>query len=282
MQVKETVNNIAINAKIALKSLRKISSNQKNDALKFSAESIIKNLGKILIANQDDIKFANQKGIRKSLLKRLELDEGKIRNISKSLNDVADLEDPVGKIIDSRYRPNGLTVKKISVPIGVIGIIYESRPNVTSDAASLCLKSGNACILRCGSESFNSSKAILESLYFGLNKAKISLDSIQMIPTRSRDAVSELLKLNNSVDIIIPRGGKNLIEKIEEDHLEEFKPQLIHALKGLKESDLQLIEMRFFEGRAFKEIADITEKKESAVKMKLYRILDKLKGKFTV
>tara|TARA_Y100000589_G_scaffold332299_1_gene391384 strand:- start:8114 stop:9370 length:1257 start_codon:yes stop_codon:yes gene_type:complete len=214
MQVKETVNNIAIKAKIALKSLRKISSNQKNDALKFSAESIIKNLGKILIANQEDIKFANQKGIKKSLLKRLELDEGKIRNISKSLNDVADLEDPVGKIIDSRYRPNGLTVKKISVPIGVIGIIYESRPNVTSDAASLCLKSGNACILRCGSESFNSSKAILESLYFGLNKAKISLDSIQMIPTRSRDAVSELLKLNNSVDIIIPRGGKNLIEKI--------------------------------------------------------------------
>ena len=115
MQVKETVNNIAIKAKIALKSLRKISSNQKNDALKFSSESIIKNLGKILIANQEDIKFANQKGIKKSLLKRLELDEGKIRNISKSLNDVADLEDPVGKIIDSRYRPNGLTVKKIPI-----------------------------------------------------------------------------------------------------------------------------------------------------------------------
>ena len=227
-EVTKTVNNIAINAKRSLRSLRKTSSDQKNDALNYSAESIINNIDKILYANEKDIKFANEKGIKESLLQRLELNENKIRNISKSLNDVANLPDPIGKIINFNKRPNGLTLKKISVPIGVIGIIYESRPNVTADAASLCLKSGNACILRCGSESFNSSQVILENLYFGLKKSNITTDSIQLLPTRSREAVSELLKLTSLVDIIIPRGGKSLIEKINN----ETKIPVISHLDG--------------------------------------------------
>ncbi|PPR78338.1 MAG: Gamma-glutamyl phosphate reductase [Alphaproteobacteria bacterium MarineAlpha2_Bin1] len=228
MQVKEIINNIAKDAKSSLQSLRKVSLDQKNDALNFSAESIINNIDRIIYANKEDIEFAYKKGIKESLIQRLKLDEGKIRNISKSLNDVANLPNPLGKITESRERPNGLTVKKISVPIGVIGIIYESRPNVTSDAASLCLKSGNACILKCGSESFNSSKVIMENLHFGLNKAKITLESIQMIPTRSREAVSELLKLKSTIDIIIPRGGKSLIEKINN----ETKIPVISHLDG--------------------------------------------------
>ena len=219
---------IAKNAKNSLDSLRKTSPEQKNDALNFSAEAIVNNLEDILESNLTDIRFAKEKGIKKSLFQRLELDESKVKKISQSLTDVANLSNPLGKILDNNQRPNGLTVKKITVPIGVIGIIYESRPNVTADSASLCLKSGNASILKCGSESFNTSKTILKYMKMGLKKANITEDSIQMIPTKSRDAVTQLLKLNNFIDIIIPRGGKNLIEKINN----ETKIPVISHLDG--------------------------------------------------
>ena len=227
-KVSNIVKQIGKNARNSLDSLRKTSSEQKNDALNFSAELIHNNCENILDSNEKDIKFAKEKGIKKSLLQRLELDENKIKNISKSLINVAELPNPLGKMFDHNQRPNGLTVKKITVPIGVIAIIYESRPNVTADSASLCLKSGNASILRCGSESFNTSNKLLEYLKLGLKKANITEDSIQMIPTRSRDAVSELLKLNNLIDIIIPRGGKGLIEKINN----ETKIPVISHLDG--------------------------------------------------
>jgi glutamate-5-semialdehyde dehydrogenase len=163
------------------------------------------------------------------MLDRLALNHQRIEAMAKSLETIAELPDPIGTVLADIHRPNGLEITRVRVPIGVIGVIYESRPNVTSDAAGLCLKSGNAVILRAGSESFNSSTAIVNALHEGLNKANLPLTSIQMIPTTDRAAVSEMLKMDQYIDVLIPRGGQKLIETISA----ESRIPLFKHLSGL-------------------------------------------------
>jgi len=200
------------------------SSSEKNIALREMADAIIKHQSDILHANHQDMQLAKQKNMPKSFLDRLMLDSVRIEAMSQGLIAIADLADPVGTVIAKIQRPNGLEIDRIRTPIGVIGVIYESRPNVTADAAGLCLKSGNAVILRGGSESFHSANAILNALHDGLRKSHLPLDVIQMIPTRDRTAVDEMLQMTKYIDVIIPRGGMKLIEYISSTtHIPVFK-----------------------------------------------------------
>ena len=190
---------------------------QKNAALKGAAEAIRASQPQILAANAKDLDFAKEKGVRDSLMDRLKLDADRIEAIAQGMEDVAALPDPIGGVMAEWDRPNGLKIARVRVPLGVIGIIYESRPNVTADAGSLCLKSGNAAILRGGSESFHSSNALVECLHQGLKAAGLPEAAVQLIPTRDRAAVGVLLTMNDTVDIIVPRGGKSLIERVQKE-----------------------------------------------------------------
>ncbi|MBX7147153.1 MAG: glutamate-5-semialdehyde dehydrogenase [Alphaproteobacteria bacterium] len=189
----------------------------KTQAILESIKFLIKNKEIILKANNLDLDLAQEKKVSSAFLDRLKLDEKRIESIAKGLNDIAALKDPVGKTLAQWQRPNGLKIQKISVPFGVIGIIYEARPNVTADAGALCLKSGNAVILRSGSESFHSSQAIHQCLLEGLKTVDLPIHAIQLIQTTDRDAVGHLLSLSKYVDIIIPRGGRSLIERIKQE-----------------------------------------------------------------
>ncbi len=189
----------------------------KTRALMAAARAIRDNAGKIAAANAKDMAAARAKGLTPALLDRLELTPERIEAMAKGVEDVAALPDPVGRVLAEWDRPNGLKIARVSVPLGVIGIIYESRPNVTADAGALCLKSGNAAILRGGSESFHSSGAILDCLQAGLKEAGLPEAAIQRIPTTDRAAVGILLTMNDSVDVIVPRGGRGLIERIQRE-----------------------------------------------------------------
>lgn len=204
-------------ARKASAALAQASSAAKVTALKAAAAQIRAETPAILAANQKDLEFAQEKGIRESLIDRLLLDEERIEGIAVGLEDIADLPEPVGQTIAEWERPNGLKISRVRTPLGVIGIIYESRPNVTADAGGLCLKSGNAAILRGGSESFHSSRAITECLHHGLKLAGLPEDAVQLIPTRDRAAVGALLTMPQYVDIIVPRGGKTLIARVQEE-----------------------------------------------------------------
>ena len=191
---------------------------QKNRALETAARYIAENEDKILAANAKDMSTAHEKSLSAAMLDRLQLDSGRVRDVVDSVVQVAGLPDPIGQVIGEWTRPNGLRIQRVRVPLGVIGIIYESRPNVTADAGALCLKSGNAVILRGGSESFHSSMAIHECLVRGLAEEGLPEASIQMVPTTSRDAVGYLLsEMQQYVDVIVPRGGKNLIKRVQAD-----------------------------------------------------------------
>lgn len=190
---------------------------QKNTALKGAAKAIRVSQSQILAANAKDLDFAKEKGVRESLMDRLKLDTDRIEAIAQGMEDVAALPDPIGGVMAEWDRPNGLKIARIRVPLGVIGIIYESRPNVTADAGSLCLKSGNAAILRGGSESFHSSNALVDCLHQGLKAAGLPEAAVQLIPTRDRAAVGALLTMSDTVDIIVPRGGKSLIERVQKE-----------------------------------------------------------------
>jgi len=190
---------------------------QKNMALKGAAKAIRVSQSQILAANAKDLDFAKEKGVRESLMDRLKLDTDRIEAIAQGMEDVAALPDPIGGVMAEWDRPNGLKIARIRVPLGVIGIIYESRPNVTADAGSLCLKSGNAAILRGGSESFHSSNALVDCLHQGLKAAGLPEAAVQLIPTRDRAAVGALLTMSDTVDIIVPRGGKSLIERVQKE-----------------------------------------------------------------
>ena len=211
------IESISFKANKASKLLSSASSTNKNKALKLIANNLKKDSSKILKANEKDMKIANDNKTSKALLDRLYLDKKRIENMIDGVNNIIKLEDPVGKIIKSWTPKNGIKMSQTRVPIGVIGIIYESRPNVTVDASTLALKSGNAIILRGGSESFYSSKVITASIRNALKKSSLPVDSVQMINTVDRRAVGKLLKMNELINLIIPRGGKSLIERVQKD-----------------------------------------------------------------
>ncbi len=201
-------------ARNASRAVGRASTSQKDKALSAIADLIIEHAETLKKANAIDLVAGRSKGLDDALLDRLELTDERIVSMAEGLRQIAALPDPVGTITDLAYRPSGIQVGKMRVPLGVIAIIYESRPNVTADAAGLCLKSGNAVILRGGSEAINSNQAIAKCIKDGLEIAGLPADVVQVIETTDRAAVGELLRLKDSVDVIIPRGGKGLIERI--------------------------------------------------------------------
>ena len=214
----DNINQIGINAKKAARVLAKTSSEQKNHALQAMSKYVLADKKNILEANKLDIENSKSKNLSESFIDRLELNDERVRSISDTLLEIESFKDPVGKILDSWQRPNGMHISRVTTPLGVIGIIFESRPNVTADAGALSLKAGNASILRGGSDSINSSLAIHESLVKGLKEAGIDENAIQIIKTTDREVVKQMLHgINKSIDVIVPRGGKNLVLMVEEE-----------------------------------------------------------------
>jgi glutamate-5-semialdehyde dehydrogenase len=244
-ELAEYMSRLGQQARHAAAELRLATSEQKIEALSYMAAEIRKGKDSILAANAIDMKAAESKGISGSFLDRLELNEARIEGIAVGLEEIAALPEPVGSIDETWTQPNGLEFAKVRVPIGVIGMIYESRPNVTADAGALCVKSGNACILRGGSEGINSSRAIHAALIAGLEKAGLLAHAIQLIATTDRSAVGHLLGgLEGCVDLIIPRGGKSLISRVQSDarvpvlaHLEGLCHTYIHAKADLDKAE---------------------------------------------
>ena len=216
-------------ARTAAGALSQVKREAKDRALLLAARLIRENAAKILAANQKDIAAGREKGLTPALLDRLMLDERRIEAMARGIEDVAALADPVGTVLARWERPNGLEISRVRVPLGVIGIIYESRPNVTADAAALCLKAGNACILRGGSESAHSSWALVEILRHALAEENLPLDAIQAVPTTDRAAVGEMLRMDKFIDVIVPRGGKSLVERVAS----ESRVPLFYHLEGL-------------------------------------------------
>ena len=204
-------------AREASRSLAVASSLQKKDALIFGAKSIKENTADILENNKKDLDFGKSKGLSDALMDRLLLNEERIDSMIVGLEAIANQDDPIGEIMEAWERPNGLEIKRVRTPLGVIGVIYESRPNVTADAGALCVKAGNSVILRGGSESYNSSIAIHNCLQKGLLKANLPADAVQLIPTRDRAAVESLLKMTDYIDVIVPRGGKSLVGLVQSE-----------------------------------------------------------------
>ncbi|MSO77089.1 MAG: glutamate-5-semialdehyde dehydrogenase [Alphaproteobacteria bacterium] len=200
---------------------------QKDRALHAAAAAIRRERARLMDANQQDIALARD--LSAALLDRLKLDDNRIEAMARGLEDVAALPDPIGTVIARWTPPNGLDISRVRVPLGVVGIIYESRPNVTADAGGLCLKSGNAAILRGGSESFLTSGVIVECLQEGLKKAKLPNEAIQRVPTRDRAAVGVMLTMRDAIDVIVPRGGRSLIERVQA----EARMPVIGHLEGI-------------------------------------------------
>ena len=219
---------ISEKAKIASRLVSQIETKIKIEVLDLAAENLLKNKNSILIENEKDVE-ENKDKLNNSTLDRLILDEKRIYSFSNGLIEISKLEDPVGKTLGEWSRPNGLHIEKVSIPLGVIGVIYESRPNVAADAAGLCLMSGNSLILRGGSESFHSSSKIIEIIKKSYDKFKLPYGTLQYIPTKDRSAVGYLLKMDKFVDVIIPRGGKSLIERVSN----ESKVHVIKHLDGI-------------------------------------------------
>ncbi len=205
-------------AKTAARALGTATPAQKNQALEAAAAAILARKQEIMAANAQDMEAAKARDISKSMLDRLMLNDERIQGMADGITAIAALNDPVGEVIAEWSRPNGLHISRVRTPLGVIGIIYESRPNVTADAGALTLKSGNAVILRGGSESFHSSRAIHACLVDGLKEAGLPADAIQIVPTTDRAAVGEMLKgLNGTIDILVPRGGKSLVGRVQDE-----------------------------------------------------------------
>jgi len=204
-------------AKAAAAELALASTDAKNKALLKAAAALKANVSTILEANEKDLEYGREKGLSDAMMDRLALDRSRIIAIAKGLEAIADLPDPVGDTMAEWDRPNGLKISRVRVPLGVIGVIYESRPNVTADAGALCLKAGNAVILRGGSDSLNSSGAIHACLKEGLEAAGLPTDAIQLVTTRDRAAVGEMLTMTGLIDIIVPRGGRSLVERVQNE-----------------------------------------------------------------
>lgn len=191
-----------------------LTESQKNEALLAMADALTENRQAIIEANAEDLRHGEQNGMSQSLLDRLALTEDRIEGIAEGLRQIVELPDPIGDILEEFDRPNGLLIRKTRVPIGLIGIIYEARPNVTVDAAGLCLKSGNAVLLRGGSDALSSNRKIVEILHGALEKTSVPPEAIQLITSTDRASVNEMLKLNGLLDVVIPRGGRSLIQTV--------------------------------------------------------------------
>jgi len=228
-EITQTMQSMGQRARQASRETSRATTEQKNKALLATADALIAQRPQILEANQKDLQAGQAKGLDAAMLDRLELNEARFQAMLDGLQQVAALPDPIGEINGLRYRPSGIQVGQMRVPLGVIGIIYESRPNVTIEAASLCLKSGNAAILRGGSESIHSNQAIAKCLKAGLQEAGISADAVQVVETTDRAAVGALITMPEYVDVIVPRGGKGLIERISA----EARVPVIKHLDGI-------------------------------------------------
>ena len=217
-------------ARRAATALALTSNDDRNRALQSAATAIRKRSGEILAANAVDMTESKERGLSTAMLDRLMLDADRVESMASGIEVVAELPDPLGQVLAEWERPNGLSIQRVTVPLGVIGIIYESRPNVTADAAALCLKSGNAAILRGGSESFHSSQAIYQCLREGLTGAGVDADAIQMVATTDREAVGYMLSsMGEWLDVVVPRGGKSLIKRVQD----EARVPVIGHLEGI-------------------------------------------------
>ncbi len=215
--IQKILKKIGKNSIISQKEIASAAHENRNAVLKLSSEIISKNTNKIIEANKEDLLLANKAGLKESYIDRLLLDSKRISTIAESLISISTLPDPLSGKITKWERPNGLIISKQPTPLGVLGIIYESRPNVTVDAAALCIKSGNSVILRCGSDSYNSCYILSELIRDALHQCNLSKDIIQLIPSKDREAVDYMLKMSNVIDVIIPRGGKSLVEKVQKN-----------------------------------------------------------------
>jgi len=215
--MKQYMQQLGQKARAAATEMSRAESSVKNQALLAIAEAIDNAAETLKRENQKDLQAGKENGLDAAMLDRLELNDVRIAGMSEGLRQIAALQDPIGEITDMAYRPSGIQIGKMRVPLGVIGIIYESRPNVTADAAGLCLKSGNATILRGGSEAINSNKAVAKCIQQGLVVAGLPADAVQVVETTDRAAVGELITSEEFVDVIIPRGGKSLIERISKE-----------------------------------------------------------------
>ena len=235
--LEETMNFMGAQAAIAARELRRATTEQKNNALIAAAQNLRAQTEELLIANRLDMDIAKEAGLNNARLDRIALDAGRVEGIAKALEDIAALPDPVGDVMASWNRPNGLDISRVRVPLGVIGVIYESRPNVTADAAALCLKSGNAVILRGSSEIQNSAKAVATCFDAALEGVGLPKTCVQLVPTPDREAVGMMLAgLEGTINVIVPRGGKSLVERVQNDarvpvfsHLDGICHTYIHA-----------------------------------------------------
>lgn len=217
MNIKDYMQQLGQAARLASRSMAKADTQTKNQALLLIAAAIRREAHALLAANQQDIAAAKANGMEDAMLDRLTLTEKSIANMAEGLTQIASLPDPIGEMSDFKYRPSGIQIGKMRVPLGVIGIIYEARPNVTIDAAGLCIKSGNACILRGGSEAIHCNQALAKLVHEGLAKAGLPESAVLVVETTDRAAVGELITMKAYVDVIVPRGGKGLIERISNE-----------------------------------------------------------------
>jgi glutamate-5-semialdehyde dehydrogenase len=229
MNVQDYMSHIGKQAREAAQVLARSPTIKKNKALEAIAQQIEQQHDPLIAANAKDLQAGKEKGLDAALLDRLALNESRIANMIEGLRQMINLPDPVGEITNLNYRPSGIQVGKMRVPLGVVGIIYESRPNVTADAAGLCLKSGNASILRGGSEAIHSNQAIAQCIQAGLTSVGLPTTAVQVVKTTDRAAVGELVRMSEYVDVIIPRGGKGLIERISR----EARVPVIKHLDGI-------------------------------------------------
>lgn len=240
--LEETMNAMGAQAAIAARELGRATTEQKNKALIAAAQNLRSQTEELLAANRLDMDIAKEAGLNNARLDRIALDAGRVEGIAKALEDVAALPDPVGDVMARWDRPNGLDISRVRVPLGVIGVIYESRPNVTADAAALCLKSGNAVILRGSSEIQNSAKAVAACFDAALEGVGLPKTCVQLVPTPDREAVGMMLAgLEGTIDVIVPRGGKSLVERVQNDarvpvfsHLDGICHTYIHASADLE------------------------------------------------
>jgi len=229
LDIEHYTQTLGIQARTASRALSRASTQVKNHALLSIASAIREAADTLKQQNALDLAAGEAKGLDAALLDRLELTDGRIEAMAEGLEQIANLADPVGEISNMRYLPSGIQLGQMRVPLGVIGIIYESRPNVTADAAGLCLKSGNATILRGGSEAIHSNQAIANCIQTGLKQAGLPIEAVQVVETTDRAAVGQLITMTDSVDVIVPRGGKSLIERVSQD----AKVPVIKHLDGI-------------------------------------------------